>query len=181
MNRKTPIIHIVADDPVTKAVMESMQEYERQEQQRASALSVYLPVLMQGQTIPYTRYLATGFPEDNTRRIATLAMQLSKVSKERRGKTLSRILKDISDAIDEEIHHDGPNVMNMVGVFNTIKEKSRFIYSLAETIPLRLKPAREALLSAGFNEYKNLTAEKTFIQIVPEHGFRYIQEEEIQS
>lgn len=129
-------------------------------------LKVYIDFLCAGAE-EMDGFLTCGFDEGHKRRFLTVAYQLSRVSVRLREKEFQKIMTDITDAIREEIEHDGCAVSDMICAADAIEKGKELIFYLVEGMNQRIQSARDQMVSMGFCEFRGRNADAIFRNLIP--------------
>lgn len=106
----------------------------------------YLSTLFAGVDItPPPAHLQTGSEDLTMRPFAIIAFHLHS------GDSFEEIVGSMQQAINEEVEHDGPEVMNMVGVLAMAREKEVILRQVAVEMSERLQKAQQVLLDAEYD------------------------------
>jgi len=117
----------------------------------------YLAALFQNVPVPKSEvYLHTPLAFSQ-RPYAVFAFRLWQ------GMTVRQLAKSMRESIQDEVDHDGAEVMNMIGILGTCLKHSRLLKDLASEMPKRLKDALKAVRS----EYEWLPSD-------PEKAFKRV-------
>ncbi|HRY52394.1 MAG TPA: hypothetical protein P5089_00905 [Candidatus Portnoybacteria bacterium] len=133
-------------------------------------VNVYVQAVCQGVPETYERYLASNsISETNILRFVSLAYWLSQIKKEEdRKEGFEKFLSALAKDIEDEIEHDGPEVMNLCGLAGAIKENELLIMELSKEIPERLEKGKKAI-SEIIGRFRHYTPDMLFEKIVGFH------------
>lgn len=161
----------VEGDSYAEMAIESMLNYQARQAALEPLRTAYCDFFFEGcggvaeQSSVYLQ--GSGFNFDSRRRILTIAYQLSNLKPEEYEEEFRQLTTYIQEAINDEIRHDGPDVMNMVGVADEIEKNKDLIFQLAPIIIRKIPEARERLVLNGFDEFQSTDPMTTFMVLVP--------------
>jgi len=118
----------------------------------------------------HVKCLASGFDGNKVRAFSVVAYhimdrlpkQLGKTDGEKRTQIFDQVMRELQSEIDDEVHHDGMDVMNMVGMADAIENNRQRIIEFSAIFSILLARAKRNLIEAGFPQFERSRHKKLF-------------------